>query len=293
MLLDILLWQLSSPPDFWRDGIWQSWGVLVAVFFGFVGLGLWGVDRQKQQRRKQLTHAVISDAPIAQVSASLRKRVEILFDGVPSADLRLMILQLKNSGNSPIERNDYDEPVRFEFEAPREVVDGEVLFTQPEDLIDAKDAKTFLTVNGNNVILKPLLLNPKETITLKVLLKGQKGQMRARARIVGGTISVEEKNLLTYSTPYYVTWAGLLILLGVLLGTGTLLFYAYLNPVTVSGKLLPYPMIPAAVVSTVFVIAFTSLIFFVPLLLLISSFMKPFLARAKKYGFLKPRYENM
>ncbi|HEU5230898.1 MAG TPA: hypothetical protein VFU49_23955, partial [Ktedonobacteraceae bacterium] len=61
----------------------------------------------------------------------------------------------------------------------------------------------------------------------------------------------------------------------------------------VSGKLLPYPMIPAAVVSTVFVIAFTSLIFFVPLLLLISSFMKPFLARAKKYGFLKPRYENM
>ena len=192
MLLNTLL---SAPPppasstNPLQDAGWI--GVAVTVFIGFatiistVTITIWAVRKQRNQ--KEIMYQVISDVPIANINKAVIDKVEIRFDGKPVTDLRLLVINLWNSGDIAVKPEDFVEPIKFEFEG-RTVVSTEILNMEPENIIDPKDAKTFITSDLASTKLSRFLLNPKELISLKVLLTGPREKVRGTARISDGKI---------------------------------------------------------------------------------------------------------
>ena len=114
-------------------------------------------------------------------------------------DVRQVVLKLRNSGNVAVKREDYDEPVGFTFEGSY-VIGSDILNTEPEDLINSINKKTFVTLdelaglNGEpEAKLEKFLLNPKQAITLTFLLEGAYRKFEVSGRIVDGEI-VKESN---------------------------------------------------------------------------------------------------
>ena len=70
MLLNTLL---NTPPPYdpLRDPIWQFIGVAVAILFGIIaiaGLIIAIKSYQQQQRKKEITYQIVSDAPIVSIT---------------------------------------------------------------------------------------------------------------------------------------------------------------------------------------------------------------------------------
>jgi hypothetical protein len=143
---------------------------------------------RRQKNRKEIMYQVISDAPIASINEEVKDRVKILFDSNPVTDMNLLVLKAWNSGSVAVKRDDFDEPITFVF-GGRKVVSSDILSADPTNLIDLKDIKSYLILGEESVGLQKFLLNPKETITIKVLLTGPAGRVIGRARIVDGKIS--------------------------------------------------------------------------------------------------------
>lgn len=184
MLLNILL--NASPLDFWRDPIWQSVGVGIAILFGIISIFLWRLDRQMQNKQKEITYTIV-DTPIASVSEAVKDKIELRFEGKVVEDVSLVTLAIVNTGNSAVRREDYEVPIKFEL-GGRTYLTGEVVRMQPEDLIKPEDLKEVLTPQPDGVSVLPLLLNPLDSVGIKMLVAGQ-GKIRGTARIVGGKIT--------------------------------------------------------------------------------------------------------
>lgn len=193
-LRKMLFFLLSITPSYdpLRDPIWQFVGVVVAVAFGLITVVsvIITLKSYRQQQRevelertaKELIYEIISIAPIATINKSVVDRVKILFDGKPVENLYLLILQIKNDGNTAIKPEDYSEPLQVIFKE-NQIISGDILETSPRNLIDDKALKTFLDFEINSIKLSKILLNPSESISIKVLLKNKNSNIEIRARI--------------------------------------------------------------------------------------------------------------
>ncbi|MGZ6356482.1 MAG: hypothetical protein ACXWOX_18060, partial [Ktedonobacteraceae bacterium] len=68
----------------------------------------------------------------------LKDRVQLLFDKKPIENARLVLLKIWNSGNVPIQIDDYDKnnPIMFDFGEHAEILDADVLETVPTHIKD-------------------------------------------------------------------------------------------------------------------------------------------------------------
>lgn len=179
----------TQPADIWHDPLFLTiLGIAATLLAGIIGaiVAYWIYRRQRS--KKEITYQVISDAPIANINKEVKDRVKILFDGNPVEDINLLVLKVWNPGRVAVKRDDFDEPITFEF-GERKVVASDILSMEPANLIDTKDIKTFFTLGSESVELQKFLLNPKEEISLKVLLTGPPYKVSGRARIVDGKIT--------------------------------------------------------------------------------------------------------
>ena len=186
MLLYLLAGQ--PPTDFWHDPFVQFIiNVVVALIVGIgtVLVAIW-VFRQ-QRTHKKIAYQVISNAPIVNVNKGLENRVSVRLDDHPVKAARQVVLKVSNSGNVAVKRDDYDEPLKFVFTGSK-VIGSNILSTEPENLIDSIDNRTFVNIGVDSAQLHEFLLNPKQSITLTVLLDGAYNQLDVRGRIVDGSI---------------------------------------------------------------------------------------------------------
>jgi len=198
MLLTLYL-DISSPSDFWHDLLLLTvLGMSTTLFAGFIGAFVAYWIFHKQRAQKEIAYEVQSDTRIVNVEEEVKDRVEILFDGNHVEDMSLLTSKVRNIGNIAVKREDYAEPLIFEFEG-RKVVSADIIDMKPSDLIDPKDLKTFLTIEPDSIRLANFLLNPKDEITIKVLLTGNGNYVQARARIANGKLTKSNiSNQVTY-----------------------------------------------------------------------------------------------
>lgn len=211
MLLDLLTGQPQT--DFWHDPFIQFViYVAVAIIVGIATILTTIWISRKQRNKKEISYQVISNAPIASVSKGLENRVTIHVDGKPVGSARQVVLKIRNSGNVAVSREDYDLPINFAFEGSL-VIGGDILNTEPEDLTNTIDKKTFINLfvldpnKGlvpNSAGIDKILLNPKESITLTFLLSGAYDKLNVRGRIVNGKI-VRESDEEFFNSPTDVT----------------------------------------------------------------------------------------
>jgi|GEM_PF-3591136 len=161
-----LLSQTSQNPtqhDFWRDGMWQSVGVITSVILALLGFALTVFIFIRQTQKKSISYEVISSSPIISVLDEFRDNFEIKFKGKLVDSLTLLVIRFFNSGNVPIEERDYSRPLSIDFGDQVELLSVNVMEEIPRNLgVTLSHDTRCITVN-------PLLMNKGDSFTLQVL----------------------------------------------------------------------------------------------------------------------------
>jgi hypothetical protein len=130
------------------------------------------------RRRKRLSYS-LSDTRVLGVHEAVNpSRVQILFDGAPVTEARLVMITVNNWGNEPIRVNDFERPLRFGWSAPSRILMAEVIDASPESL------QPTIRAGVNEVLVDPLLLNPGDWFRIKSLIN-EASKLSVDARVVG------------------------------------------------------------------------------------------------------------
>lgn len=158
-----------------RDGAWQAIGAFFTIFAIVVSFVIYRWQRQ----RRALTYHVKSAYPLLKTAEELQGRLSVQVDGITVRNIDVMFLEVQNSGNHPISRTDFDVPFAIAFESPARIISAVVDAEEPENLgvsLDVKEKK---------VTLQPILLNPGDKFTLKLLLSSDSKKFVVLGRVVG------------------------------------------------------------------------------------------------------------
>lgn len=156
--------------------------LIITIVVGLLGTVLTYIIFRQQQTRKILTYDVISDTRLASIQKSLGNKVEVTFEGKAVDELRLIIIKLWNSGNVTVKPDDFYEPIVFSFENGH-VLDSDIVEELPENI------NASVEYNEWQVTLMPTFLNPKDSITIKILLDGTVGKINVKGRIVNAVLA--------------------------------------------------------------------------------------------------------
>lgn len=203
--------QLPTNSLIEANSLFNTFYIAIVVFALFLAF----ITYLQQPKRKAIAWELVSDEMLLKVGSSVRNRVQILLDNKPVSDLCLTVIKVWNSGNAPIQSADFQRPLRFDF-GGAEVLDAEILETTSEKV--KKEAKASLKRTKRSVMFEPLLLNSKDTITLKVLLTKHTSRLvKANVQISGlnriqartSVLETERKNLLIWSVVFVLGGQGL------------------------------------------------------------------------------------
>jgi hypothetical protein len=153
---------------------------IVGIAIGVVSLLLGVVYFRANRQRKALAYNVVSNTPLLTLDEELDGQVSVSFEGEPVGDLHVVVLAVANTGNVPIEQDDYETPLSFEFSGAEAcVLSAQVVKTRPPSLNVSVDS------DRNAVTLQKALLNSQDLIHVKVLVTRFQGSISASARIAG------------------------------------------------------------------------------------------------------------
>lgn len=181
-----------------QANFWQVVGIALAVLAIVIPILIYRWQRQ----RRSLTYSIKSVYPLLNESEEFHGRLSVQIDGKRVSNVEVMFLEFRNSGNRPISKNDFDTPLSVYFEPPVEIFSAAVVSEDPENL------GVLARIESQDVVVAPLLLNPRDQFTLKLLLSSDSKLFDVKGRIVG-VRSIEPSK----SSRAYI-WYGLL---GVLL----------------------------------------------------------------------------
>ena len=158
-----------------RDPLWQFIGAIVALIALCATVAIFHFQR----KRKVLSYQVTSSSSLLSVREEVEGKIKILYEGTPIWRVHLVVVRIHNSGNVPIQKSDYERPLSISFGEDSRILSAEVTETSPENLDVTIDP------SEDCLILEPLLLNSRDSITLKVLVSEFRSDLEVDARIVG------------------------------------------------------------------------------------------------------------
>jgi hypothetical protein len=165
-----------------KDPLWDFFlGSLITIIIGITIYIL-------QRRTKKLSYNIKSWRVIDKLIESEGK-LEILFEGNKVKNTYLVIMSIINSGNVPITSNDYEKELTFDFGEDSKVLNVEVIKYIPSNL------QVELNIKSNQIVrLTPLLLNPRDFFTFKILVSNYYSEPKIECRIVGVNKIVKTKS---------------------------------------------------------------------------------------------------
>lgn len=155
-------------PEFWKDP--RTWAPLATSVGIFVSLTLWLINN----RRKELSYEILSRTSLVSVAEGLAGKIQILFNDQPVRDVSLILVRIINSGHIPIRSAEFEGRFAIALEPPAEILMAEVCETHPETLehrstAGGHEVPLISQVEKNTVMLRPILLNAKDSITVRIL----------------------------------------------------------------------------------------------------------------------------
>jgi hypothetical protein len=144
----------------------STWG-FVAVVVAIVAIAITIYFARKQTQKKELSYETMN-TELVKVDSRITDRLQVNFDGKPVGHLHLVFVRFVNSGNIPIDANDYQGDISVTFGEKSQILKCEISEEEPEDIpISTKN-------DENKVEIKPTLLNEKDSFTLKLLVSNFK-----------------------------------------------------------------------------------------------------------------------
>ncbi len=157
--------------ELFRDPLWQFVGAILAL----VGIVPFLFDR----KRKAISYQILSDTPLMSVKEKTNDKLQVQIHGDIVHDARILVLKLTNTGKLPIAPGDFVTPIDFRFKGNEKIYDAEILKTQPSNI------KPNLEVTPTEVLLKLVLLNRRDSITLRIITANLKDPPEVGGRITG------------------------------------------------------------------------------------------------------------
>lgn len=146
--------------DLLRDPVWQFGGALLALLAIVISIIIYFLQRQK----KALSYSLVSTTHLLTDHEEFEGKLQVLYEGQPTQNISLLILKFINSGNVPITSNDYERQVSILLGENSKILSAVVIEMEPKNL----DAEAI--IDDNRIKIKEILLNPKDAITLKLLV---------------------------------------------------------------------------------------------------------------------------
>ncbi len=154
---------------------WKSLTLLVTIVSVVVPIWIWRADLNS----RSLEFRITSQVSLQPDNANSIQGLQVSIDGVPLKSPNLTVLELSNDGEKPVPSSDFEAPLEVRVAGDSSLVRAEVTATNP------KDVEATITWDPQSLKVKPLLLNPKDVVTISILTSGKKPEFTTRARIAG------------------------------------------------------------------------------------------------------------
>jgi len=155
-----------------------------APLLTLISIGLTIYIYFKNKKKKELSYQEVSSTPLIK---KIHNKVRIHVDDQEiREDLYLVVLKIFNSGNEAIKKDDFEKDILIKFTdgyRNSKVFDAEIYLTTPSDI----QCDLYNQEYGKQLGFKPILLNPGEGLTIKLLVS-KYDKISIKSRIVGGTI---------------------------------------------------------------------------------------------------------
>lgn len=160
----------------------QSLLALAALIATIIGYVITYLRRQ----RKSLGYAVTSLIPLTSLqpqtlSSYQSAGLQITYRGETIPQAHVIAVKFTNIGNVPIKREDYDVPISLTFGEGTKPLTWRFVEKKPET-IELNSPKSDDT---GKLTIEPVLLNPKDSFTVEMLVSGLRGHLKLGGRIVG------------------------------------------------------------------------------------------------------------
>lgn len=157
--------------DLFLHPIWQIFGFI----FGVAAIGLAILIIYKKGQKKSLSYQVETNSPLFDVAPKFRDKIRILYEDQVVDHVRLIEVQILNSGKLPINISDYKQALRIICAPDTRILHWEatgLIAEDPEEETPpiARDISDILSVKHNEVHLQPADLEPGQTIDIKLLV---------------------------------------------------------------------------------------------------------------------------
>jgi hypothetical protein len=157
-----------------RDPIWNGIAAILAITSIILTITFFF----KQWKRKSLAYFIATEAPLFEQNDSVKGNLQITYAGRNVTDLYLLVLKITNDGSVPIRLSDFEKPIEFSF-GESEIIQAQITAKRPKNLTPN------LQVEINKLIIRPMLLNPKDTFVIQTIFTQYSGEIYPKIRIVG------------------------------------------------------------------------------------------------------------
>lgn len=181
--------------DVLRDSVWQFWGV-VATLVVAVASAVWAI---RFRRRKVLTYHVITSTPLLNSATGVREDMVVLYKNQAVNNPHLLLLQIRNTGNTEVTAADYHHPIAFVLRSGVTVLNA---WATPVPVFPV--GLTFETRDWSTaVVLERVPLNPSDQIQISIVTDGIPQLLRVDEHVIGTKV---RNGQVPFSLP---EWTGL------------------------------------------------------------------------------------
>ncbi len=161
--------------EFLKDPVWQFIGT--SIIATTIALGIFFLQRQ----RKLLLYEIIAKNHLLTINEEISGNVKILYNEHPAKNISLLIIKILNAGNIAIPIVDYENetPISLNIGALTKILSSTIIDVNPKHL------PVKIKIKDNQILILPCLLNPTDSITLKLLLSDFKDEINFVSRIAG------------------------------------------------------------------------------------------------------------
>jgi hypothetical protein len=175
----------------WKD-IKLDWKFFLTAVLALAGVLVPLLIWQWDTNPHAITARLISSVALQPRGSSSIDELQVTLDGVKVQDPYLSAVQIVNSGAKPIAATDFEGPLDLTVLEPIRLVKARVVTTDPPGIPVA------ITFSPSGAQIKPLLLNPGDTLTLSLISSGGQPTFEAQGRISGVKKLNNESNLVKH-----------------------------------------------------------------------------------------------
>ncbi len=131
------------------------------------------------REQRSFSYEIISFDKLITLPQDHLSGLTLQYKGMPVEEPYLTIVKMQNTGNVPIKKTEFDKPISIKYKENVKVLEASITGKEPETI------ETSLSIDTNQITLSPTLLNPGDSLIIRVLTTKTDKSLTVSGRIVG------------------------------------------------------------------------------------------------------------